>query len=286
MTTLTTETAPATRASAAPAGRPRLSFARLVRAEWIKFASVRSTVWAFAVVAVISIGLSLLQAAAYASFGPDAGTLSVAEANRSAVMVILFSTMLTQLVAVIVGVISVTGEYSTGMIRSTLTAAPGRVGALAAKALVVAVAMFVFSLVVFAVAALVTGPILPSGMLDLSDPGSSLMPLLGAALYLALVSILGVGIGFVVRNGPGALATAIVLIFVAPILVMFFPRTPDFEWIQTLAGYLPSNAGQSLFMGSPLSGIGLEPWPAVLTLIAWAVGALIAGAAVLKARDA
>src|SRR5690606_6887790 len=114
--------------------------------------------------------------------GGEAGT-----ANAQAVMVVVFATVLTQLLAVIIGTITVTGEYSTGMIRSTLTAAPARLGALMAKVVIVGTSMFVFSLIVFATAALVTGPILPTGMLDLSDPNSSIMPLLGAALYLALV---------------------------------------------------------------------------------------------------
>lgn len=276
---------------AAPTGpatpsRERVSFARLLRAEWIKFTTVRSTWWAFGLVAVVSVGLSLLQASALASFAQEAAPASVAEANGTAVMVIVFATVLTQLLAVIIGTIMVTGEYSTGMIRSTLTAAPRRVGALLAKALIVATTMFLFSLVVFAIAAVLTGLILPSGMIDLAEPDSSVMPLLGAALYLAAVSVMGVGIGFVIRNGPGALATGIGLIFVAPILVMFFPATPDFEWVQTAAGYLPSNAGQSLFMGGPMSGTPLETWPALLTIIAWAVVAIAAGAAVLKGRDA
>ncbi len=276
-------------ASDRPESPYRLSFAHLVRAEWIKFTTLRSTWWSFGMVAVVSVGLSLLQALAIASFAGEmgeSGSASVAQANEQAVMVVVFATVLTQLLAVIIGTITVTGEYSTGMIRSTITAAPGRIGALLAKALVVAVTMFVFSMIVFAIAALVTGPILPTGMLNLSDLDSSLMPLLGAALYLAAMAVMGIGIGFVLRNGPGALAIGIGIVFVAPVLVMFFPRIDDFAWVHDLAAYLPSNAGQSLFMGQPMSGEVLETWPAIITIIAWGVGALVAGAAVLKSRDA
>ena len=286
---MTTLTAPHTAAPAhadAEASPYRLSFARLVRAEWIKLTTLRSTWWSFGFVALISIGLSLLMATSMSSFLGDAPPMTVVESNQQAVMVVLFSTVLTQLLAVIIGAISVTGEYSTGMIRSSMTAAPQRVPALLAKALVVGVSLFVSTIVVFAIAALVTGPILPTGALDLSDPASSIMPILGASLYLAVVAIMGVGLGFVIRNGPGALAAGIGLVFVAPLIVGFIPRIPDLEWLHTLASYLPSNAGQSLFMGSPMSGNVLDTVPALITLAVWAVVALLGGIAVLKSRDA
>lgn len=269
-----------------PASPHRVTFTHLVHSEWIKFMSVRSTWWSIGLVAVVSIGLSVLMAASFASFGGDAPPMSVEEANRQAVQVVVFSTVLTQMLAVILGTITVTGEYSTGMIRSTLTAAPGRVAALFAKALVVAVTMFLTSVVVFAIAGVVSGALLPTGALDLTQPDSSVLPLLGAALYLALISVMGVGLGFIIRNGPGALAAGIGLVFVAPIIVLFFPRMDSFQWIHDAASYLPSNAGQSLFMGSPMTGNALDPLPAVLTLVAWTAVAVATGIAVLKTRDA
>lgn len=264
----------------------RVTFPRLLRAEWIKFVTVRSTWWSLALVALVSVGLSLLQALALATYAGEDLPTSAAEVNATAVMVIVYATILTQLLAVIIGAIAVTGEYSTGMIRSTLTAAPGRIGAALAKALVVAVVLFVFSLIVFVIAALVTAPLLPHGGLDLSDPASSVMPLLGAALYLAMIGVLGVGLGFIIRNGPGALAVGVSLVFVAPIVAMFFPGEDEFAWLQHAAGHLPASAGQSLFMGAPMSGVPLEMWPALITVIAWGVAALLAGAVVLKSRDA
>jgi len=284
--TTATAPAPATTAPTRSASAYHLTFAHLVHSEWIKFTSLRSTWWSIALVAVLSIGLSLLMAVSFANFGGDLPAMTAEEANRQAVQVVVFSTVLTQLLAVILGTITVTGEYSTGMIRSTLTAAPGRISALFAKALIVAVTMFVTSVVVFAIAAAVSGPLLPTGALDLSLPDSSLMPLLGAALYLALVAVLGVGLGFIIRNGPGALAAGIGLIFVAPIIVLFFPQMDSFQWIHDAASYLPSNAGQSLFLGSPMTGQALDTVPALVTLAAWTLAAVAGGLAVLKTRDA
>ncbi|MBB2974573.1 hypothetical protein FHX49_000114 [Microbacterium endophyticum] len=268
-----------------PKNEYRLSFGHVVRSEWTKFTTVRSTGWSIGLVTVVSVGLSMLMASAIASFGGDEAA-SVTASNVTAVQAIVFSTVLTQLLAVILGAISVTGEYSTGMIRSTQTAAPGRFGSLLAKSLVVGTTMFITGIVAFAVSVAVTTPILGKAALDFSDTSSSLMPLLGGAFYLALISILGVGIGFMVRNGPGALAIGIGLVFVAPILFLFFPRTDSFAWVQTIASYAPSNAGQSLFMGGGMSGNPLETWPAILTLVAWALVAIVGGAAVLRAHDA
>ena len=287
MSTLNVTAPAATPATPAPADPGiHLSFARLVRSEWIKFTTVRSTWWSIALVLVLSIGLSLLMAASYASFAADNAEAGMPQGNAIAVQVIVFSTVLTQLLAVILGAITVKGEYSTGMIRSTLTATPGRSGALLAKALILGASMFVTSIIVFAIIAVVTAPILSTNSLDLSDLDTSLMPLVGAASYLALMAMMGVGIGFVIRNGPGALAIGIGLVFVAPLLVSFFPRVDTFAWIHDLASYLPSNAGQSLFLSGGMSGNALDTIPAVITMVAWAAAALVGGIAVLKTRDA
>lgn len=283
---MTSTLAPTATPHVASGSAHRLTFAHLVRSEWIKFTTVRSTWWSIGLVAVVSIGLSLLMAGSFAAFGGETPELTVAESNQQAVQVVVFSTVLTQLLAVILGTIAVTGEYSTGMIRSTLTAAPRRIGSLFAKALVIAVSMFVTSMVVFTIAAAVTGPLLPTGALDLSDPNTSLLPLLGAAFYLAVMAAVGVGLGYIIRNGPGALAAGIGIVFVAPIIVLFFPRLESFQWLHDAASYLPSNAGQSLFLGSPMTGNLLEPLPAVVTLLVWTAAAIAGGIAVLKTRDA
>jgi len=273
-------------ASAAAGPRIHLSFVRLVRSEWLKFTTVRSTWWSIGLVVVISVGLSLLMAASFASFAADSAADGMPQGNAIAVQVIVFSTVLTQLLAVILGAITVTGEYSTGMIRSTLTAAPGRAGSVLAKALVVGATIFVTTVVVFAITAVVTAPILDTNALDLAQPDTSIMPLLGAVLYLGLVAVMGVGIGFIIRNGPGALAIGIGLIFVAPLIVSFFPNADNFAWVHDVASYLPSNAGQSLFLSGGMSGTPLDTVPAIITIVAWAAAMLIGGLAVLKTRDA
>lgn len=279
MTTLTS-TEP-TRARPVATSPARLSFVRLVRSELIKLATLRSPWWSIAVVAVLSVGMSLLMAFALTSI-PGAPPEATADL---ALRVILIPTSFTVLLAVIIGSIQVTGEYSTGMMRSTLTAAPGRLGTLLAKAVVIAAFVFVSTLVVFALAAAATAPIVggAGAGLDVADPGAWLPGLAAGALTMAVISVIGVGAGYVLRNGPGAIALGVGIVFVLPLVPAFFPASPGWEWIHDVAQYLPTNAGQALMF--PGEGV-LEPAIAALTLIAWAVLSLGAGAAVLRSRDA
>ncbi|WP_243227740.1 ABC transporter permease [Microbacterium sp. CIAB417] len=278
----TTAPAPARRTTSTD-GSYRVSFPRLVRSESLKLVTLRSPWWSIAIVAVLSIGFSLLMAWAITSFDGrpqgDDGSL--------ATMVILAPTTFTMLLAVILGAIQVTGEYSTGMMRSTLTAAPGRLGSLFAKTVVVAGFVFVSSIIIFAIAAVATAPIMARKDLglDFSNPEISLLPLLAGALTMAVIAIIGVATGYILRNGPGAIALGVGLVFVLPIVPAFFAALPGWEWIQDAARFLPSNAGQ-LLMGTGGGSNPLEPWAAGLTLVAWVVVGLVGASAVLKSRDA
>ncbi|MFE7651212.1 ABC transporter permease, partial [Streptomyces phaeoluteigriseus] len=150
----------------------RLTFFRAVRSETIKLTTLRSTWWSIAIAAVLTIGFAMLiaQAVDVPGFDPI----------QAVVMPIQF----TMLLAGIIGAIAVTGEYSTGMIRSTLTAVPVRGAVLLAKSLVLALFLFVSSLVIFGVAAVAVGMIVGSRdqSIDWSDPSASFLPILVASL--------------------------------------------------------------------------------------------------------
>ena len=279
---MTTVTAPDTRTRTAPSPSPyRLGFLRLVRSELIKLSTLRSPWWSIGIVAVLSVGMSLLVAFAITSFsgGPPANA-------EAAIQIVLAPTSFTVLLAVILGSIQVTGEYSTGMMRSTLTAAPGRIGSLLAKATVVAVFVFVSTFVIFLIAAVATAPIVNAAGegLDVADVGSWLPRFAAGAFMMAIISIIGVAAGYILRNVPGAIAMGVGIVFVLPLVPAFFPASPGWEWIQDVAKYLPTSAGQALM--SAEGGGWLEPWAAALTLIGWAVVGLGLGAVVLRSRDA
>ncbi|MCC4907174.1 ABC transporter permease subunit [Microbacterium sp. cx-59] len=275
---MTTATTPQTGVAESPY---RLSFLRVVRSELIKLVTLRSPWWSIGIVAVLSVGMSLLIAFALTGFpGAPAGNAELA------LQVVLAPTSFTVLLAVIIGSIQVTGEYSTGMMRSTLTAAPGRIGSLLAKATVIAAFVFVSTLAIFLIAAVATAPIVAGAGagIDVADVGSWLPRFAAGAFMLAVISVIGVAAGYILRNGPGAIAMGVGIVFVLPLLPAFFPASPGWEWIQDVAKYLPTSAGQAL-MSAGGNG-ALEPWAAALTLLAWAVVGLGLGGVILRTRDA
>jgi ABC-2 type transport system permease protein len=252
----------------------RLTFIRAVRGEWIKLATLRSTWWSIGIAAVLTIGIAVLiaQAVDVPGFDPI----------QAVVMPIQF----TMLLAGILGAISVTGEYSTGMIRSTLTANPKRGSVLAAKAVVVGLFLFVSSLVIFAAAALAVSAIVAprDQSIDWSDPSVSLLPIVVASLAMTVFALIGVAFGFILRSGAGAIAATVGLLFVVPIVTSFFAIAGEsWRWVMDAANYLPVAAAQSAILPE---GAALEGPVAYLTLAAWVAAGMLSAWAVLRTRDA
>lgn len=267
-----TAVAPAqnTRATTKPA---RLTFGHLLRSEWIKILSLRSTWWSLGVTALLSIGISMLVAWAAASL-PVGAVIPVAS-------VIVMPMQFTMLVAGILGAIVITGEYSTGMIRSTLTAEPRRGAVLWAKAVVVALLMAMTTVVIYAVALAVTAPILRTG-LDWSTPAESSVPLLLGVVAMAAFTLIGLGFGFLIRNGAGAIAATVGVLFVLPIVFGLFSFGGEtFRWIQDASQYLPMLAASDLTSTAPQHMLG-----SALALTGWVVVPLVLGWTVLRTRDA
>lgn len=249
----------------------RLSFAHLLRSEAIKILTLRSTWWSLGVTAALSVGISLLIAVATSGMGGGMAPTNV----------ILAPTQFTMLVAGILGAIVVTGEYSTGMIRSTLTAEPRRGAVLLAKACVVALTMAATTVVTYAVAIVVTAPFTSTGI-NWASPADSLVPLALGVVSMASFSLLGVGFGFLIRSGAGAIAATVGVLFVLPIMLSLFSIAgPDWMWVLESAKYLPVNAAAELT--SPGAENLLEP---ALTMAGWVVGPLLLGWVALRSRDA
>ena len=268
MTALATE--PALRADAVPSPY-RLSFARLLHSEWIKITTLRSTWWSLAVAAALTVGISVMIAFASESFGGEFPAISA----------ILSPTQFTMLVAGILGAIVITGEYSTGMIRSTLTAEPRRGAVVVAKAVVVSALMAVTTVVMYALAIAATAPILTDGI-DWSEPSQSLVPLGYGVLSMVSFTLLGLGFGFIIRNGAGAIAATVGVLFVLPIVFSLFAMAGDgWRWIVDLSEYLPMNAASTLTAPG-----NEEVLPSLLALIGWAVVPVVVGWGVLRTRDA
>ncbi len=259
----------------------RVTFPRVLRSEWIKLRSLRSTVWSFAIVIAVSVGLAVLL-----GLGIPAATGAVpADVQvRGVLQASLFGTFFGQLVIAVLGVLVISGEYTTGMIRSTLTAVPRRLPALWAKAVVLFVSSYVVGVVASTLAFLAASPILASKGFHASlFDGDVIMPILGGALYLAIVSVFALGLGAILRASAGGIAAALGLILLLPIVFTIAPL----QWMHDWAPYLMMNAGLSSFgLGSFGGPSPLDTGQQVLVVAAWAAVSLIAGAILLKRRDA
>ncbi|MGB4777691.1 ABC transporter permease subunit [Microbacterium sp.] len=254
----------------------RLSFGRVLRSELIKLTTLRSTWWSLGVTVALAVGIALLIASASRSFQGD----------YPAVAVIVSPMQFTMLVAGIFGAMAVTGEYSTGMIRSTLTAEPRRGAVLIAKALTVALLLIATTVVSSLIAILATAPILGEHGIDWADAEASLVPLAYSLVAMASFGLLGLGFGFVIRNGAGAIAATVGVLFVLPIVLSLFAIGGDsWQWVVDLGQYLPMSAAQVLT--TPASAQSdPDVGTAIVSLLAWPAATLVAGWLILRTRDA
>ena len=259
--------------------RGGLTFARVLRAEWVRFRSLRSTWITLLVTVVFVIGLGALFTAARAAHWPprDPGELVTFDPTRTS----LGGAFLAQLATGVLGVLLVTGEYSTGMIRATFTAVPRRIAVLVARAIVFA-AVSLALLVPTCVGAFVLGQHLLSSkhiQTDFSAPGVT-RAVIGAGLYLVAIGLLGVGLGWLIRHTAGAIAVLVGLLLILEILVHLLPN----PWPDRIAPYLPGEAGQALWTIKP-DAHTLAPWTGFGVLMLYVAVSLVMAAVLLVRRD-
>jgi len=264
----------------------RLRVDGVIRSEWIKLRSLRSTVWSYVFVVVLTLGMALLMSLTTASGvgGTDIASLTGDAETQLFVQSSVFGIYLAQLVVAVLGVLVITGEYGTGMIRSTLAAVPTRLPALAAKAGVLFVSTFIVGLVSTVGAYLVSTAVYSGYGLSasLTDP-DLLLPILGGALYLALLAAFALGVGTIVRSSAGGIGIVLALILVVPTILGMIPA----DWAQTTATYLLSDAGSNLFAPAALTGPdSLTPWQGLLVSLGWVAASGTGAAVLLVKRDA
>ena len=240
----------------------RVTQARVVHSEWTKFRSLRSTVYTLLVAFVLMIGIGAMFAAITASLpgGFDEG--------ETAISTTLSGTFFAQLAIGVLGVLLISGEYSTGSIRSSLTAVPRRLPMLWAKLAVFAGAVFSTMLVASFTSFFIGQALLSGKGMDasLSDPGA-LRSVIGAAMYLTVVGMIGVALGGLFRNTAAAISTVVVAFFVIAPLTMLLPAS----WAAQFVQYLPSNAGAMLLGGTFGVANPLAPWTGFAVMTAYAV---------------
>lgn len=279
MTTLTM-----TEANASAPASGRLSFDGILKGEWIKLLSLRSIRWSILVMLLLSwLGAGMLSLA-MAGEEPLTPAMTMALVAQSAT----FGSMFTVLIMGVLGVLSITSEYASGLILSSLTAVPKRTPLLLAKALVVAALAFSVGVVSSfgggLLAALIYGE---AGFAAFAEP-AVLVSLLGNALYLTLAALLALGVGALLRSSAGAISVVVTLFFVMTIVLQVMMMT-GWEWVPVVAQWMPANLGNTLSTVA-IEG-GLEPgavtyWGALGGLAAWAAAALVPAAILFKKRDA
>ncbi len=274
-------TPPVTRThSASVPDSVRLSFPHLVRSEWIKLRSIRSTIWCFAILAVLTIGMAGLLGA----FVDLPANSPQDVANGSFVSINTTGVSLSALVVGVLGVLIITGEYGTGQVRSTFTADPRRTGVILAKATVLALTTFVVSVVSTWIGVVLSALLLASGGTSpqIGDP-SVFMPILGSSVYVTLLALLAYGIGLFVRSSAGGIAITLGILLVLPVILSLVAGLLNAEWIGDVIKFLPDQAGSQLFTypytgadAGPTSGVVLNGWGGfgVLAAEVLVVGAL------------
>lgn len=268
----------------APAGTPprRTTFADAARAELVKIRTTRSTAYTLLATIALGVGFSVLFSLGaghrYASSTP------ARQAGFDPTAASLASHIVAQLAVGVLGVLVITSEYASGMIRTSLAAVPRRSRLLAAKATVfTAIALAVGCVV--GIGAFVVGQRVIAGQgaphAALLDPGV-LRAVVGTGLYLALVGVLGVAVGTIVRATAGALAVIVTVTLLVP---AFVPALPE-SWARFLGRWWPTMAGRQIMAVQHEAGAELGPW-AGLGVLAAAVGLTLGAAFVLfGSRDA
>ena len=269
-------TAPAFVTSIEPEHRPGIL--GVARSEWTKIRSLRSTFWTFLVTAVLTIGMGALF-----SFGLTTGPEPVGVDFNGAgyPFIALF---MSQLAIGVLGVLIITSEYSSGMIRTSFTAVPQRGLLLAVKATVFALFTFAVSVpatfaTFFVSQALLNRGARPYGV-SLTSP-HALRIVLGAALYLTLCALFGVALGALLRSTAAAITGLTGVLFMLPILVSFVPAS----WHRTtIAQWLPSNAGLQI-LERTTQPLQLSPWVGLTVFAGWVAIAFAGALVLLRQRD-
>jgi hypothetical protein len=260
----------------------KVTQARVALSEWTKLRSLRSTRWSLLTATVLTIGLPSLFAAILATRWSHLSPQERAGHRHHPIDVALAGVNVSQLAIAVLGVLVITGEYSTGMIRASFTAVPRRLPVLWAKTAVYALVAFVLMLPSVLIAFFASQAILARHhilQISFSHPGVA-RAVVGGAVYLVLVGIFALAIGAIVRNTAGGIATFAAIFFVIPPLLNVLPSS----WNNAVSPYLPDSAGRSIFTLTH-GADSLAPAPGFALFAGYCVLALAIAAVLLVRRD-
>ncbi|MEU8547862.1 ABC transporter permease [Streptomyces roseoverticillatus] len=249
-------------------------------AEWTKIRSVRSTVWTLSVMVAIVVGVGLLIALAVnASNSTMNGTTPLAAG--------FFSLMLGMICVITLGVLTISTEYGTGMIRTTLTACPDRVRVLAAKAIVFFALAFVVTLVSTVVVGMADVALLDDQTEFAAGGGEWLKTTVGTSLFVGLLGLVSLGVGTLLRHSAGAI-TVMLGVVLLPLVVGMFMFTESLMKVREVLFEYSIPMMLSVFYGASGndSNAALTGWDPLWVMAIAAAAALGGAFAALLKRDA
>ncbi len=258
----------------------RVTQLRVVHSEWLKFRSLRSTLWSLFTAIMMTIGFSCLAAVVTVVRWSH---MSLEERlARNPVTIALIGVEISQLALGVLGVLLFSSEYSTGMIRATIGAVPRRLPVLWAKIAVFATVTLAVTIPCVLVDFFATQAILGSHQIlkiSFTAPGVP-RTILGGALYLTVIGVFALGLGAITRSTAGGIGVFVAIFFVIPPLLNILPT----NWNNAISEYLPSSAGRDVF--APFHGLhDLSPWPGFALFLGYTALVIAVAAALLARRD-
>lgn len=262
-----------------------LSFGGVLRAERIKMLSLRSIKITLILTLAAGIGLAGLIGIAGLDMMQQQGGADAPAAGMQVylLMVSTFTAPFLAMVFGVLGVFAIASEYSSGMILSTLAAAPKRGMVFASKAVVLAMISAIGALIIVGAGLLIAVAFLPASAAQLGS-WEVLSGVLGTVLYLILIALLAFGVATLLRSTAGGISTIVGLTFVLPVGFQVLMMT-GWQWVEVVAHYLPNQLGSVLSSGAagqtePAYGV------AAIAMIIWAAAALIPAVISFRRRDA
>src|ERR1700678_2054176 len=308
---MATATTPSLRLSSLPPAAGQAGLRGALASEFTKLRSVRSTYWTLGALFIVSVGLSVaILAGTAANFANNPGNKAGFDATQNSLGAFF---EIGQLIIAVLGAMVITSEYSTGMIRTSLTAQPRRGVVYAAKAMVFTAVTLVISIITAFIAFFIGQAIYsskgvsaslfhtvtipananvncgPSGCTatfsgtDVITASTVLTAIIGTALFVTIVALIAFGVGSIVRHTAGALAIVIALLFIVPILEQTLPN----DWRWDIMRFLPDAATRviSVTVGGTNIHLWLA-WPQLGVTAVWAAVLVGIGAYLFRKRDA
>jgi hypothetical protein len=257
------------------------SFFDLVKSEWTKIRTVRSTMWTILVTIVLGVGIGALVTALTRSHWStmDAGS----RFNFDPTQTSLVGLFIDQFSIGVLGVLVISAEYSTGTIRATFSAAPKRARVYAAKIFVLGVLTFVVAELTSFVAFFLGQFLLssPATHATLSSPGA-FRAVFGGGLFVCVLGLIAMGLGTIIRHTAGAVSAFVGILLIVPLIVQALPYQLSFD----VRKFLPDRIGVHMITTKGQEFNQFGPWTGMFILCLYAVGLLVIGLMLLERRDA